>query len=155
VQGKLREEFTEETNTALGDVWMRLYPYADYNGLRLAIDPAGDYILQLKRRDGNWINVEGVTSGGERSTACLALRIALSLVLTQNLSWLVLDEPTHNLDRRAIAELAVTLREHLPKIVDQVFIITHEEELESAASGKLYRLDRAKENDGPTRIIVE
>jgi DNA repair exonuclease SbcCD ATPase subunit len=68
---------------------------------------------------------------------------------------LVLDEPTHNLDRRAIKELSVTLREHLPKIVDQIFIITHEEELESAASGYLYRLERNKEEDEPTKIVVE
>ena len=155
VQGKLRQEFTEETNAALTDVWKRLYPYADYRELKLVIDEAGDYILQLQRRDGGWINVEGTTSGGERSTACLALRIALSLVLTQNLSWLVLDEPTHNLDRQAVRELAVTLRDHLPKIVDQVFVITHEEELESAASGYLYRLQRNKEEDEPTKITAE
>lgn len=155
VQGKLREEFTEETNAALIDIWKRLYPYADYINLKLTIDDAGDYILQLQRRDSGWINVEGTTSGGERSTACLALRIALSLVLAQNLSWLVLDEPTHNLDRRAIKELSVTLREHLPKIVDQVFIITHEEELESAASAYLYRLERNKEEDEPTKIVAE
>ncbi len=155
IQGKLREEFTEETNAALTDIWKRLYPYADYVNLKLSIDEAGDYILQLQRRDSGWINVEGTTSGGERSTACLALRIALSLVLAQNLSWLVLDEPTHNLDRRAIRELSVTLREHLPKIVDQVFVITHEEELESAASGFLYRLERNKEEDEPTRIVAE
>jgi len=155
VQGKLREEFTEETNMALIDIWKRLYPYADYSNLKLAIDEAGDYILQVQRRDGGWINVEGTTSGGERSTACLALRIALSLVLTQNLSWLVLDEPTHNLDRRAIRELSVTLRDHLPKIVDQIFVITHEEELESAASGRMYRLERNKEEDEPTKIVVE
>jgi exonuclease SbcC len=155
VQGMLREEFTAETNLALTDVWKKLYPYVDYVNLKLAIDEAGDYTLQLQRRDGLWINVEGTTSGGERSTACLALRIALSLVLTQNLSWLVLDEPTHNLDRRAIRELSATLREHLPKIVDQIFIITHEEELESAASGYLYRLERNKEEDEPTRIVVE
>jgi exonuclease SbcC len=155
IQGKLRGEFTEETNAALTDIWKRLYPYADYVNLKLEIDDAGDYILQLQRRDSSWINVEGTTSGGERSTACLALRIALSLVLAQNLSWLVLDEPTHNLDRRAIRELSVTLREHLPKIVDQVFVITHEEELESAASGYLYRLERNKEEDEPTKIVAE
>jgi len=155
IQGRLREEFTEETNAALTDIWKRLYPYADYINLKLEIDDAGDYILQLQRRDSGWTNVEGTTSGGERSTACLALRIALSLVLAQNLSWLVLDEPTHNLDRRAIRELSVTLREHLPKIVDQVFVITHEEELESAASGYLYRLERNKEEDEPTRIVAE
>jgi len=155
VQVKLREEFTNTTNIALSDVWQKIYPYKDYQNLRLSVDEGGDYVLQLKRRDGKWASVEGVTSGGERSTACLALRIALSLVLTQNLSWLILDEPTHNLDKQAIRELAVTLREHLPQIVDQVFIITHEEELESAASGYLYKLERRKEEDEPTRVVLE
>jgi exonuclease SbcC len=154
-QTVLRQQFTETTNAALTDIWQRIYPYGDYSDLKLAIDESGDYILQVQRRGGEWSNVEGLTSGGERSTACLALRIALALVLTEQLSWLVLDEPTHNLDRRSIRELATTLREHLPKIVDQIFIITHEEELESAASGYLYRLERNKEADEPTRIVVE
>jgi len=101
------------------------------------------------------VNVEGVTSGGERSTASLTLRIALSLVLTQNLSWLVLDEPTHNLDKQAIKELATTLREHLPEIVDQIFIITHEPELEKAASSYLYILERNKEKDEPTKVAIK
>ncbi|MBI1973292.1 SMC family ATPase [Candidatus Micrarchaeota archaeon] len=155
VQSSLRQEFTEETNVALTEVWRHVYPYMDYLALRLGVDDSGDYVLQLNSRNGDWVGVEGITSGGERSTACLALRIALSLVLTQNLSWLVLDEPTHNLDKNGIRELARTLRDHLPKLVDQVFIITHEEELESAASGNLYRFEREKERDEPTRIMVE
>lgn len=155
VQMSLRQNFTEETNLALSEVWRRLYPYGDYADLKLDVDDSGDYVLQLRDRRGNWINVEGITSGGERSTACLALRIAFSLVLAGNLSWLVLDEPTHNLDKKAIAGLAVTLRDHLPQIVDQIFIITHEPELEKAASGYLYRLERNKEEDEPTKISAE
>lgn len=155
VQTALRQEFVETTNSALSDVWQRMYPYGDYIDLKLGIDETGDYILQLKTRGSEWVNVEGVTSGGERSIACLALRIALSLVLARNLSWLVLDEPTHNLDRRAIQELSKTLKEHLPEIVEQIFIITHEPELEKAASGHFYRLERNKEEDEPTRIVQE
>lgn len=154
-QGLLREQFTDTTNLLLTNVWEKLYPYKDYVDLKLAVDEAGDYVLQLKRRDAAFVNVEGVASGGERSISCLSLRIALSLVLTKNLSWLILDEPTHNLDRSGICELSKTIREHLPEIVEQVFVITHEEELESAASGSLIRLERNKEEDEPTRIIAE
>jgi DNA repair exonuclease SbcCD ATPase subunit len=154
-QTLLRQQFSDATNLALTDIWTKLYPYKDYIDLRLSVDETGDYVLQLKRRDGIWINVEGITSGGERSMSCLALRIALSFVLTQNLSWIVLDEPTHNLDRQGIRELAKTLREHLPKIVEQIFVITHEEELEHATSGCLYKLERNKEEDEPTRVVVE
>lgn len=154
-QTAIRQEFTNETNLALSDVWKKMYPYGDYGDLRLGVDESGDYILQLQTRGGEWVNVEGITSGGERSTACLALRIALSLVLARNLSWLVLDEPTHNLDRTAIRELSKTMKEHLPEIVEQIFIITHEPELEKAASGYLYRLERNKEEDEPTRVVLE
>ena len=154
-QTTLRHDFTDNVNVALVDVWRKIYPYQDYTDLRLGIDDSGDYILQLKPRAGEWTNVEGITSGGERSTACLVLRVALSLVLTQNLSWLVLDEPTHNLDKNAIRDLAKTLKDYLPQVVEQIFIITHEEELESAASGFLYRLQRKKEEDEPTRVVLE
>ena len=154
-QTQLRMEFTESTNSALKDIWSRIYPYGDYTELKLDVDEAGDYLLKLKTIGDNWINADGITSGGERSSASLALRIAFSLVLTQNLSWLVLDEPTHNLDKQTISELAITLKEHLPEIVDQIFLITHETELEKAASGKLYRLERNKEEDGSTKVIIE
>ncbi len=155
VQTSLRENFTEATNVALSEIWGRVYPYGDYADLRLGIDSAGDYVLQLKRRSGEWVSVEGVTSGGERSTACLALRIALSLVLTKNLSWLVLDEPTHNLDVEGIRTLATVLKDHLPTLVEQIFLVTHEEELESAASGSLYRLERDKAGEGATTLLLE
>lgn len=152
-QVQLREETLAALNAGTEDIWPRIYPYGDYTSLRLGIE-GGDYILQLRRRDGTWVNVEGIASGGERSTACLALRIAFSLVLTQNLSWLVLDEPTHNLDRQGVIMLSKALREHLPELVEQVFIITHDEEMEAAVSGALYRLERDKEQDEPTRAVL-
>jgi len=154
-QGMLREQFTETTNALLADIWQKIYPYRDYTNLKLSIDDAGDYVLQLRRHDGIFLNVEGIASGGERSIACLALRIALSLVLTKNLSWLILDEPTHNLDKRGIQELAKTIRDHLPKIVEQIFVVTHEDELEAAASGSIFKFERNKEGDEPTKVIIE
>ncbi|RLG21562.1 hypothetical protein DRN74_01515 [Candidatus Micrarchaeota archaeon] len=153
-QGIIREKFTNETNEALKHFWKKIYPYADFTSLRLGIDDAGDYILQLER-NGEWINVEGISSGGERTTACLCLRIALASVLAGNLSWLVLDEPTHNLDRQAIRELAQTLREGFSGLVEQIFVITHEEELKEAATASLYMLDRDKEENGATKILLD
>ncbi len=109
-------------------------------------------MLQLSDRDGNWIPVEGVTSGGEQTCACLTLRIAFAVVLTPALSWLVLDEPTHNLDFEGIRELAIALRERIPELVKQLLLITHEERMESAVSGFLYRFYRDKNSDEPTRV---
>ena len=66
---------------------------------------------------------------------------------------LVLDEPTANLDRNAIHVMSTTLRERINEFIDQVFIITHEEELEEAVTGNAYRLERDKTRDEATRIV--
>ncbi|MFH1450952.1 MAG: hypothetical protein ABIF92_03150, partial [archaeon] len=150
-QETLRAEFIESVNQIMSDVWQHLYPYDDLSGVKLIVD-AGDYVLSAHTSQG-WVNVEGRVSGGERSLACLALRVAFSLALAPNLSWLILDEPTHNLDVTAIDMLGETLRERLPQLIEQIFLITHEERLESAVSGQLYKLERNKELDEPTRIV--
>jgi len=140
-------------NFTMNKLWNTLYPYQDFVGIKLSIEE-GDYVLQLKERSGRFINADGIASGGERSIACLALRIAFALVLAPQLRWLVLDEPTANLDVRAIEDLAETLRERIGEFVDQVFLITHDEKLEGAVTGSLYRLEREKEKEGVTRIVL-
>ncbi len=150
-QESLRKEFIESVNDTLEKIWAELYPYGDYRSARLYI-LEGDYVLQLQGRDG-WVDVEGIVSGGERSTAALALRIAFSLVLAPHLKWLVLDEPTHNLDSKGIETLATLLRDRIGQYISQVFIITHEEKLEQAVTGYLYRLERNKDTDEPTRVL--
>jgi DNA repair exonuclease SbcCD ATPase subunit len=80
------------------------------------------------------------------------MRMAFSLALAPKLGWMILDEPTHNLDKNVIAEVAETLRERLPDEIKQVLLITHEEALEAAASGYLYRLTRDKSKDEPTKV---
>jgi len=154
-QMTLRREFIEAVNGAMGELWEDIYPYGDFTGIRLEVEGGergADYVLQLRDRMGNWVPVEGIASGGERTDACLALRIAFAIVLAPALSWLVLDEPTHNLDAEGIQELAVVLRERIPEVVRQVLLITHEERLEAAVSGYLYRFSRDKDADQPTKI---
>jgi exonuclease SbcC len=152
-QIELRTNFVEAVNYSMNKLWQTLYPYRDYVAVRLNVEE-GDYTLQLQGRDGRWVNVEGNVSGGERSIACLALRIAFALVLAPQLRILILDEPTANLDARAIAELATTLRERINEFIDQTFLITHQSELEDAVTGSLHRLERDKENDGITKTVT-
>lgn len=146
-QHAMREELIAAVNEALLEVWKVIYPYADYPMLQ--IKPSeDDYDLSFGLPNGGgeeWISVDGIASGGERALACLALRTAFAMVLTPNLSWLILDEPTHNLDEDAVRTLAVALHDHIPKIVNQIFVITHDENLRDAASGKLIRVERSKE----------
>lgn len=151
-QIELRREFIATVNYAMGNIWQTLYPYKDFSNIRLSVEE-GDYILQLQSRNGEWTNVEGFASGGERSLAALALRIAFSLVLAPQLRMLILDEPTANLDARAISELSTTLRERIGDFVNQAFLITHTSELENAVNGVAYRLERDKSTDSPTKVI--
>ncbi|MEM5814422.1 MAG: SMC family ATPase, partial [Candidatus Aenigmatarchaeota archaeon] len=151
-QVKLRRNFITAVNRAMHEIWSDLYPYRDFYSCRLDID-SGDYVLQLQDSTG-WVPADGVASGGERAMACLALRIAFALVLAPQLRWLVLDEPTHNLDSKAVEDLANVLRERIGEFVDQVFLITHDPAMESAVSGYLYRLDRDKEIDGATKAVL-
>jgi len=149
-QEQLRTKFIEAVNSTLTKVWGSLYPYDDFSDLRFTIKE-GDYELQFKNK-GSWQSVEGIASGGERTSACLALRIAFALVLAPNLRWLVLDEPTHNLDRQAVKDLSELLRTSVSEFVDQVFLITHNETMENAASSHLYKLNRDKHRDEPTEV---
>ncbi len=149
-QAQLRESLIETINEAMDQIWQDIYPYKDYSSAMMAVED-GNYELVVKNREGNWERVEGILSGGERSSAAICIRIAFSLVLTRNLSWMILDEPTHNLDTTAVSCLSKMMRESLPKIIEQVFVITHDKEMEKAASGTLYVLNRNKSVDGPTK----
>ncbi len=150
-QIELREELLQTINDALANVWKQIYPYNDYLDICLKVVENG-YDLQVQTRNGEWIRVEGILSGGERSAAAICIRIAFSLVLTKQLSMLILDEPTHNLDSNSIEKLSKMLRDDLPKLVDQIFVITHEKELETASSAKIYLLNRNKDIDEATKI---
>ncbi|MFA4907543.1 MAG: AAA family ATPase [archaeon] len=152
-QNDLRETMISAVNLAMDDIWPKLYPYRDFETARIIVKE-GDYEIMVRNRNGKWVNAEGMLSGGERSAVALTVRIAISLVLTRNLSWLILDEPTHNLDSKAVEVFAELLRNHLPLLVEQVFVITHEHELEKAASASLYELDRNKDLDASTSSVA-
>jgi exonuclease SbcC len=149
-QAELREELIGAINAAMEEMWNTIYPYADYQGVRLNADE-DDYELQLNA-GGSWVNVDGIASGGERSSASIAMRMAFAIVLVPNLSWLILDEPTHNLDEEGRKALGKVLNEYAPKIVEQVFVITHDESLRDEATARIYHLWRNKEKNEPTKV---
>ncbi len=148
-QNQLREEFITTVNYIMGVVWPEIYPYGDLESVRLIIDE--DYVLQIKEA-GGWTSID-VVSGGERSLAVLALRIAFSLAFTPHLKWLILDEPTHNLDVNAIHNFAEILRERINQFAKQVFLITHEDRICEGITGNIYRLERDKEANGATVVV--
>lgn len=154
VQATLRETLLEAINLALSDLWHKTYPYSDLRSIQIAITE-GDYEIMAKNKQNQWLRVEGNLSGGERSTVALCIRIAFSLVLTQNLGWLILDEPTHNLDSKTVQELSQLLKYQLPELVGQLFIVTHDPQLENAATGCLYEIQRDKNQDGVSQPILK
>jgi exonuclease SbcC len=149
VQSELRSALVDEINQALAEVWPSVYPYGDYAGVKLEADEK-DYRLLMHK--GEWAEVDSVASGGERACLCLALRIAFATVLTPDLSWLILDEPTHNLDSDAVMLLSEAIREKIPSIVEQTFVITHDSSLGEAGQGNAFRLERDKTKNEPTRV---
>ncbi len=150
---RLRSELMGAVNAQLSSFWSSLYPYEDFTALRLFPDEQ-DYLLQLRSPAGDWEDVDKIASGGERSIACLALRIAFAKVLAPRLRLLILDEPTHNLDASAVSELASVLRERMAGVLEQVILITHEEDLEAAATGNCYSLERSKAGESTVARLV-
>jgi len=147
-QAELREALIDTINQAMNELWNNVYPYGDYTGLKLLTNDTYELVVRTNNR---WLPVEGTLSGGERSVAALVLRIATSFVLARNLNMLILDEPTHNLDERTVSVLADMIKNILPTFVEQIFLITHDKEMEKAASATLYLLERDKEQNGVTK----
>jgi len=127
-QEQLRKELITAVNDVMSSLWVKLYPYEKWNSIQLEASDT-DYTLQLRAGEGDWVNVAGFASGGERMLAALALRLAFAKVLAPEFNILILDEPTHNLDDSAINSLMLALQEHLPEFLEQLFIVTHEEKL--------------------------
>ncbi len=152
---ELRASLVRSINAIMNDVWTELYPYADYRTIRLD-SRKDDYMLEAHVNGGNgngWVEINGIASGGERSMACLAMRIALSMVIVPNLKWLILDEPTHNIDENGIGKFIDVLGNSLPKVVEQIFIITHDGALKNIASARVYSLERNKDADEYTSVV--
>ncbi|MBI4406293.1 hypothetical protein HY571_00065, partial [Candidatus Micrarchaeota archaeon] len=149
-QNELRNELITAVNEAMHEVWQSIYPYRDYSSCRV-VPTDDDYLLELKNGS-EWRQIEQC-SGGERASAALALRVSLAMVLVPNLSWIVLDEPTHNLDSQAVLLLARALHDTLPSIVRQTFVVTHDEALKEGASGSIHVFQRDKDVGAPS--IVE
>ncbi|MEM2138032.1 MAG: SMC family ATPase [Candidatus Anstonellaceae archaeon] len=150
-QTELRSTLVEEINASLAEIWPSVYPYADYGGVKFEADDK-DYRLLMQKE--GWREVDAVASGGERACLCLALRIAFATVLTPDIGWLILDEPTHNLDADAVALLSEAINSKIPSIVEQTFVITHDPALGETGEGVVFRLERDKGKNEATRVLT-
>lgn len=152
-QEHLRKVLVDNINKTLEVIWPKIYPYGDYLSARLRAE--NDYILEVLTLGKEWIRVEGLLSGGERTCAALSIRVAIALSLTKRLGLLILDEPTHNMDSKTISMLSSILDKELPELVDQIFIVTHDQKLLETTNSSKYIIERDKENDGVSFIKEE
>ncbi len=140
-------------NKVLNIVWREIYVGGDIPEIRMR-PTQSDYILEVKRKSGHWIPVTNL-SGGEFYDAAIALRIAISAIKNRKLGWLLLDEPTHNLDSDSAQALALFLNK-LPEtgLFKQIIVITHDETFRAAATGTTYIFTRDKAKGSPTKWEV-
>lgn len=147
-QVDVRSYIVDKINVLMNTIWTSLYPYGNFQSI--IMDAKSDYSLKLLSNNG-WVNVDSI-SGGERSLATIVLRIAFSLAFASNLRWIILDEPTHNLDTNSIRRFSDFLSTTINELVEQIFVITHERELVENVKGIVYEFYRNKENDEPTKV---
>ncbi len=142
-QAQMRSRVLEEINLALNRLWPLVYPYGDWSAVRLVGDEK-DYSIQIYQ--GQWKALDAHASGGERACLALAVRAALSILLTPHLGWLILDEPTHNLDGQAVQSLGRALAERIPQVIGQVIVITHDMQLLESTPARVFRFARDKKS---------
>ena len=77
-------------------------------------------------------------SGGERQ------RVALARALVNRPAVLLADEPTGNLDSATSAEIMALIRDYLTRNGTTLMLVTHDEELARAHTGRVLRLQDGK-----------
>ncbi len=138
---KVRKNLLFEINSLLNDIWQAIYPYTDYDEIRIETDEK-TYFFEARKND-KWLSAEYL-SGGERICFSIAIRVVLSILLSKKLSLLMLDEPTHNLDKQAIDLVVQTLNEKLPNMIEQIIVVSHEEKFLESEGSNIVQLFKDK-----------
>ena len=102
---------------------VEMYPYADYAAIRLNAKK-DDYTLEASTGAEGSREMDGDGRDGERGGKehrVPTMRIALAMVIVPNLRWLILDEPTHNIDENGISRFIDVLGSRLPGLVEEIF----------------------------------
>ncbi|MCX6773808.1 MAG: AAA family ATPase [Candidatus Micrarchaeota archaeon] len=146
----LRNSIIGDINAGINEIWTYAYPYNDYDKIRIIGDKES-YNFEVFA-NGEWKDISTIASGGEKTMFAIALRITLAMVLAPQLSWVILDEPTHNLDENGIEKLNSLMEERLPEIIDQFIIVTHDSKIASMEKGNLFNFYREKSGNDATSV---
>ncbi|RQG99711.1 DNA double-strand break repair ATPase Rad50 [Natrarchaeobius oligotrophus] len=131
---ELRQRNVETLERLLNETFDLVYGNDSYAG----IDLDGEYRLTVYQKDGEALEPEQL-SGGERALFNLSLRCAIYQLLAEGVEGsapmppLILDEPTVFLDSGHVTRL-VSLVESMRDLgVEQIVVVSHDEELVGAA----------------------
>ncbi|WP_255170133.1 DNA double-strand break repair ATPase Rad50 [Natrononativus amylolyticus] len=136
--GELRSELRQRNVETLERLLNETFELVYQNDSYAAIDLDGEYRLTVYQKDGEPLEPEQL-SGGERALFNLSLRCAIYRLLAEGVEGaapmppLILDEPTVFLDSGHVTQL-VSLIESMRELgVEQIVVVSHDEELVGAA----------------------
>ncbi len=136
--GDLRAELRQRNVDTLERLLNETFELVYQNDSYASIDLDGEYRLTVYQKDGETLEPEQL-SGGERALFNLSLRCAIYRLLAEGVEGaapmppLILDEPTVFLDSGHVTQL-VSLIESMRQLgVEQIVVVSHDEELVGAA----------------------
>ena len=136
--GELRTELRRQNVATLERLLNETFDLVYQNDSYSHIELDGEYRLTVYQKDGEPLAPDQL-SGGERALFNLSLRSAIYRLLAEGIEEaapmppLILDEPTVFLDSGHVSQL-VALVEHMRDLgVEQILVVSHDEELVAAA----------------------
>ncbi|PSQ59492.1 MAG: chromosome segregation protein [Halobacteriales archaeon SW_9_67_25] len=134
LRAQLRQRNVESLERMLNETFELVYENDSYS--RIELD--GDYELTVYQKDGESLEPEQL-SGGERALFNLSLRCAIYRLLAEGIEGaapmppLILDEPTVFLDSGHVSKLVDLVGAMRDLGVEQILVVSHDEELVGAA----------------------
>ncbi|WP_276300619.1 DNA double-strand break repair ATPase Rad50 [Halorussus lipolyticus] len=139
LRAELRQRNVEQLEQMLNEVFDLVYQNDSY--ARIELD--GEYELTVYQKDGEPLDPEQL-SGGERALFNLSLRCAIYRLLSEGIEGtapmppLILDEPTVFLDSGHVSQLAELIASMRELGVEQIVVVSHDDELVAAADDVVY-----------------
>lgn len=127
------QEFNDRLNRLWRDLFVRLAPNEPYvPAFRIPTDSTHRLqpkLITTHRSGGSGGTPGAMLSAGNLNTAALTLFIALHLTVTEQLPWLILDDPVQSMDDVHIAHFAALLRTLSKQHRRQIVIAVHDRQL--------------------------
>ena len=134
LRAELRRRNVESLEAMLNEIFDLVYRNDSYARIELS----GEYELTVYQKDGEALEPEQL-SGGERALFNLSLRCAIYRLLAEGIEGaapmppLILDEPTVFLDSGHVSQLVELVRAMRDYGVEQILVVSHDDELVGAA----------------------